>query len=416
MPSPFTQFPDIAPCISFLPVLKHYLSSSHARARSLGLLLLGCCVLGLCSGCTDKSPAESSSPTVKAAPLNSVVALGRIVPRGEVIKLSVPNAQDSRVNQILVKEGDFVQMNQVIAILQGIDRRQADLNDAVAEVKLRQAELRKAQQGETKPAEKLAQAAKIEQLKAQLKSERLQKQAAIANVKAVLAEAKRTYQRRQTLQKQGAISLADFNIAERDLEAATADLADRQAALQQTVTTLEASIRQEEAVLENLKQIRPVDVEIAQAQLEKAQVAVAQRRADLDDVRVRAPVAGQILRINTQIGEQVNTAQGIVELAGTQQMYAIAEIYETDVAKVRKGQRAILSTDYGGFKGEVRGTVEHIGLQIGRKTIQETSTTNPTTDQDARVVEVKIRIDPQDSRKVASFTNMLVQVKIQTKI
>lgn len=379
-------------------------------------LLIGCCVLGFCSGCTDKSPAESSSPTVKAAPLNSVVALGRIVPRGEVIKLSVPNAQDSRVNQILVKEGDFVQANQVIAILQGIDRRQADLNDAIAEVKLRQAELRKAKQGETKPAEKLAQAAKIEQLKAQLKSERLQKEAAIANAKAVLAEAKRTYQRRESLQKQGAISLADFNIAERDLEAATADLADRQAALQQTVTTLEASIRQEEAVLENLKQIRPVDVEIAQAQLEKAQVAVSQRRADLDDVRVRAPVAGQILRINTQIGEQVNTAQGIVELAGTQQMYAIAEIYETDVAKLRKGQRATLSTDYGAFKGEVRGTVEHIGLQIGRKTVQDTSTTNPTTDQDARVVEVKIRIDPQDSRKVASFTNMLVQVKIQTKV
>jgi HlyD family secretion protein len=378
----------------------------------LGWLLVGCFLI--ISGCTDKSPAESNTPTVKAAPLNSVVALGRIVPRGEVIKLSVPNAQDSRVNQILVREGDSVQANQVIAILQGIDRRQADLNDAIADVKLRQAEHKKAKQGETKPAEKLAQAAKIQQLKAQLKSETLQKEAAIANVKAVLAEAKRTYQRRQTLQKQGAISLADFNIAERDLEAATADLADRRAALQQTVTTLEASIQQEAAVLENLKQIRPVDVEIAQAQLEKAQVAVAQRRADLDDVRVRAPVAGQILRINTQIGEQVNTAQGIVELAGTQQMYAIAEIYETDVAKVRKGQRAVLSTDYGGFKGEVRGTVEHIGLQIGRKTIQDTSTTNPTTDQDARVVEVKIRIDPQDSRKVASFTNMLVQVKIVT--
>jgi HlyD family secretion protein len=175
---------------------------------------------------------------------------------------------------------------------------------------------------------------------------------------------------------------------------------------------LEASIRQEEAILKNLQQVRPVDVEIAQAQLEKAQVAVAQRRADLDDVRVRAPVAGQILRINTQIGEQVNTAQGIVELASTQQMYAIAEVYETDVAKVQKGQRVTLSTDYGGFKGEVHGRVEHIGLQIGRKTIQDASATSPTTDQDERVVEVKIRINPEDSRKVAQFTNMLVQTKI----
>jgi HlyD family secretion protein len=377
----------------------------------MGWILVGCCVMG-CGGCTPQSPATAPSPTVKAAPIDAVVALGRIVPRGEVIKLSVPNAQDSRVNQILVKEGDFVQANQVIAVLQGIDRRQADLDDAIAEVKLRQAELKKAKQGDTKPAEKVAQAAKIDQLQAQLKSETLQKEAAIANAKAILTEAKRTYQRRESLLKQGAISLADFQVAQRDLDAAIATVSDRQAALLQTTTTLEASIRQENAILKNLQQVRPVDVEIAQAQLEKAQVAVVQRRADLDDVRVRAPVAGQILRINTQIGEQVNTQQGIVELASTQQMYAIAEIYETDVAKVRKGQRVTLSTDYGGFQGDVRGTVEHIGLQIGRKTIQDTSSTNPTTDQDARVVEVTIRINPGDSRRVARFTNMLVQTKI----
>lgn len=72
---------------------------------------------------------------------NAVVALGRIQPFGEVIKLSVANAQDSRVDQILVKEGDRVQSNQVIAVLQGIERKQADLRDALTDVKLRQVEL-----------------------------------------------------------------------------------------------------------------------------------------------------------------------------------------------------------------------------------------------------------------------------------
>jgi HlyD family secretion protein len=78
---------------------------------------------------------------------------------------------------------------------------------------------------------------------------------------------------------------------------------------------------------------------------------------------------------------------------------------------------AALTTDYGGFKGTVRGTVEHLGLQIGWKTLQETTATNsePTFDQEARVVEVRIRIVAADSTKVAGFTNMLVAVKIDTR-
>ena len=56
--------------------------------------------------------------------------MGKLIPKGEVIKLSVANAEDSRVNQILVEEGDRVKKNQVIAILQGIDRRERDLEEA----------------------------------------------------------------------------------------------------------------------------------------------------------------------------------------------------------------------------------------------------------------------------------------------
>jgi HlyD family secretion protein len=74
-----------------------------------------------------------------------------------------------------------------------------------------------------------------------------------------------------------------------------------------------------------------------------------------------------------------------------------------------------LSTEYGGFKGKLQGTVHNIGLQIGRKTLQSAADADgPNVDQDARIVEVKIRIDPKDSPKVAAFTNMLVQTTIHT--
>jgi hypothetical protein len=63
--------------------------------------------------CTSPADSSAPSPKVVAAPVNAVVALGRLVPDGEVIKVSVSNAQDSRLNQIFVKEGDRYQLMRV---------------------------------------------------------------------------------------------------------------------------------------------------------------------------------------------------------------------------------------------------------------------------------------------------------------
>ncbi|MBD0264035.1 MAG: HlyD family efflux transporter periplasmic adaptor subunit, partial [Tolypothrix sp. Co-bin9] len=157
--------------------------------------------------------------------------------------------------------------------------------------------------------------------------------------------------------------------------------------------------------------VRPVDVQIALSGLEQAQIQVQQRKAELDDTQVRVPIAGQILRLNTRVGEQVNTQEGIAELGQTKQMYAIAEVYETDIAKVHLGQSATINSEYGGFAGEIKGKVAQLGLQIGKTRLNQDQN-NPTNDVNARVVEVKIRIDPADSPKVATFTGMQVRVKI----
>jgi HlyD family secretion protein len=377
-----------------------------SRWRSQSLLLLI-----LLTGCqTPSNPTPT--PSITPAPVNSVVALGRLEPEGEVIKLSVPNAQDSRVNKILVKEGDRVEANQVIAILQGIERREADLQDAEADVRLRQAELLKTEQGESKVAQITAQKAAIEKLKAQLTSSTIQQQAAIDTANANFQNTELTYQRRQQLQAEGAIAQSAVDEAQRDLDVAQASQREKQASLTQTIETLEAEISQETSRLASLSEVRPVDVEISQAQLEKARIAVTQKQANLRDAEVRVPIAGQILRINTRVGEQVNTQQGIVELAKTNQMYAIAEIPESSIGKVREGQKAIISSEYNSFSGELQGIVQSIGLQVGKKNQQEAGGNTPTTDQNARVVTVKVKIDPKDSEKVAQFTNMQVRVKL----
>ncbi len=481
--------------------------------------IISCLVAILLSSCADKSSSQSNVAASPPAQPNAVIALGRVQPQGEVIKLSVANAQDSRVDRILIKEGDLVKSNQVIAILQGIDRKKADLRDALAEVKLRQVELTKVSQGDVKKAQIVAQNAVIIRLQAQLASTQKQRVAALVSsqarlrnaevdysqrgqlyqngtglltAKAKLANASAEYARRRKFYRtggtllsgrakltaaqqqfdrqkylfaSGAISKSQLEKAQEELTSAQAfvqeknidgrsqidkaaeDLAVAQAALQektaenklqlaktaadllatretvkerraeleQTQQTLAAEIRQEQAKLAELREVRPADVSIAQAQLEKAQIAVEQRQAAVRDSEVRVPVAGQILKINTRVGEQVNTGQGIVELAQTSQMYVVAEVAEADIGKIRAGQAATITSEYKSFEGELQGTVEQIGLQVGRKQSQEVGGSSRATDKEARVVAIQVRIAPSDSFKVAKSTNMQVRVRLPLK-
>lgn len=162
-------------------------------------------------------------------------------------------------------------------------------------------------------------------------------------------------------------------------------------------------------MLNKLREVRPVDLAVAQAEVDYAIAQVTRIKSELEDYYVRVPIDGQILKINTLVGEQVDTSEGIVELGRTNQMYAIAEVYETDVGKVKVGQRASIISEHGGFTGEIQGTVDHISLQIKKQDVLES---DPAAEKDARVVEVKVRLDPQDSAKVAALTNLQVRVKI----
>ncbi len=386
--------------------------SFSPRLRLFPLVLSGLLTLGL--GLTSCKPQpepelETSEDTVSANP--TVVAVGRLGPVGGVIKLSVPNAADSRVNQILVKEGDRVQAGQVIAVLQGEERRQRDLAEAQQNVALFEARLAQTEAGNAKQAEIAAQRSTIARLEADLNTQRLEKQAAIFAAQADLREAELTYQRQTSLMGEGAISQQALDQALQVRDNRKATFIQRQAQLANTEQTLEQQIQIEQDNLRQLQEVRPVDVQVAQAELERSRLAVEQRQADLEDTQVKVPIPGQILRINTKVGEQVNTQQGIVELGLTEQMFARAEVYETEVGKIREGQRAKIVSEYGGFEGEITGTVEQIGLQIGSPQLQQSSS-NPTNDENTRVVAVDIRIDSDDSERVAALTNMQVRVEI----
>jgi HlyD family secretion protein len=150
---------------------------------------------------------------------------------------------------------------------------------------------------------------------------------------------------------------------------------------------------------------------VAEARLEEAhalrEAAAAQRavaRAEAELAVVRAPRNGQVLEVHARAGEKVG-AKGILDLGATDQLYAIAEVYEMDVLRVTPGQRARVSSP--ALPSELEGTVERVGLRVGRL---ESMGADPTRNSDARVVEVEVRLD--DGASVAQLTDLEVEVLI----
>jgi HlyD family secretion protein len=396
-------------------MISNLLKKHFSSIRDILFIILVCIGINFFMIYFLKSPEVSISEIKKNITQNEkVIALGKLVPKGETIRLSVANAESSRVNEILVQEGDWVKANQVIAILQGVQKRTQDLEESQKFVDFYKAKLVQILSGDAKKAEIAAQKANIARLEAQLFNEAEEKKAMIKIVEIQLKQAQSNYERNEFLHKEGAISQKDLDLSLEQLEITKTTLTQRKAQLNNIIQALQQQIIQEKENFAKLLEIRPVDIKVAQAELARALVVVKQRQADLDDTKVRVPISGQILRINTRVGEQVNIKQGIVEIGQTEQMYAVAEVYETDVAKVALGQTVKIKSEYGGFEGEIRGFVEYIGLQVGNQQILDSSS-DPTQDENSRVVQVKIRIHSLDSPKVASLTNMQVRIEIKTK-
>lgn len=81
----------------------------------------------------------------------------------------------------------------------------------------------------------------------------------------------------------------------------------------------------------------------AEMKVKVAEAHLAAARAELALSEIRAPIAGQVLAVHSRAGERVG-ADGVIELGRTDEMYAIAEVYETDIGRVRKGQRAQITS------------------------------------------------------------------------
>jgi HlyD family secretion protein len=274
------------------------------------------------------------------------------------------------VRLLHVSEGQDVEAGQLLVTLDNIDRRRA--KRAEAEARLRAAEVRLQQvQAGAKPGDIAAQRAIV----------------ALAERQSELA--RREADRAQQLHARRAIS--DEQLEEQQWEL------DRWLLEKQRA----------EGTLAGLVEIRDTDLRVAETEIDAARAGLETATAELSGSELRSPIAGRVLRILTYPGERIDP-EGLLELANVGVMQAVAEVYEGDVSLLSAGLRARVVLDASGE--ELFGVVAEIGNAVARKIVL---TNDPVSDTDARVVEVRIDLEPESARRVERLSNARVEVFIE---
>ena len=188
--------------------------------------------------------------------------------------------------------------------------------------------------------------------------------------------AAREAERRARLHEQGVAGEEEAERARGEAEASAA-----------SCTAMTAAVRSAEAVV----RVRAAQEVRIQAELERSWV--------------RAPSAGRILQILVYPGEVIREA-GVLEMARAGPMYAVAEVYETDIRYVRLGQTARVSSP--ALPKDITGVVSLIRPKVQK---MDELDTDPAARKDARIIEVKVRLEGDSEAE--RLINLQVDVVIE---
>jgi HlyD family secretion protein len=312
-------------------------------------------------------PAIASMPT----PPSSVVALGTLVPGDAVIHLSAPaSSGEATLQSLFVHQNEAVKPNEILGTLDSIGRLKAAVSVARADVLQKQAALEKVQAGNS-DFQIAAQKATVERLRVEATRQTVD------------------VERYRTLHAQGIISDSEWDTRSVGFNQAT------------------AALREAEATLKQFAEIRPVDLSVARADLMSAKAALESAEANVEQGYIRAPEPGRVLHIYTWPGEHIGDS-GVLDLGSSQEMFVEAEVYETDISRIRQNQAATITG--AALPQPMHGTVSLVERSIGR---QQVVNTDPAANTDARVAIVRVKLDPQSLTAAERLINLQVRVEFQ---
>jgi HlyD family secretion protein len=212
------------------------------------------------------------------------------------------------VEKRLVDEGQSVTQGELVAVLDSADLRK--------QVDVRKAELA------------ASQAALTELLNGSRPQEIAVAAAAVESAKADAARLELDWQRAQDLYKTKVVTIQDLQTA----EAATKVAAAKQREAEEQYNLVKIGPRQEE-------------IDQARARLQAAQQSLALAEVQLGYATLTSPLTGVVLSKNIEPGDYVVPGTPVVTVADLINIWLRAYISETDLAKVKLGQKVRVTTD-----------------------------------------------------------------------
>lgn len=301
-----------------------------------------------------------------------IFALGRLIPEGDVTTIASPfGAGDARIADLNVKVGDKVQKGDTLAVLDNFNQVENAVEAAKANLNIRMATLN--------------------QTKLMIEASLSEAQASFSRAKVTYASAKTELERATSLLESGVTTRATYDKAQARANETLLDVERARATL--TRYTVENGIPQ-------------ADILVAEANVQAAKADLVRAISDMDKAIVKASVDGTVLDIHAKPGERP-PASGILNLGNTDKMTVEVEVYQTLIGRVSIGDPVIISAR--ALPQDLTGTVNAIGLEIGRQTI---TSDDPAANTDARVVDVIVVLDAVSSDIASRLTNLEVVARI----
>ena len=207
---------------------------------------------------------------------------------------------------------------------------------------------------------------------------------------------------------------SELKAAQEKLASVTKDAGIKKAALAAAGTRVAQARAQLAASVANRKQvaIRTADVGTAQAAVQAARAALEAAELQLSYTTISAPIDGVVTRKSVEIGQMLQPGQGIMTLIPLSETWVTANFKETQLADVRKGQRAVIHVDMYGT--DIEGHVDSIAGATGAA--MSLLPPENATGNFVKVVQripVKILVDQREGKVLRPGMN--VDVTIYTK-
>jgi HlyD family secretion protein len=286
----------------------------------------------------------------------------------EVTRADITSKVSGYITQLKLKEGDMLQVGQVVLHIARPDLKAQLLRDEAA---LTKAEV------QLKDLEKGARSQEVSQASS-----------AVGSAESVFEKAKADLVRYQALYEQGAIATQQLDDARSSYDVAYHSL---RSAQEQLALVAEGN--------------RPDTIEAQRLEVERNKAIVEASHTQINDTVIASPLDGLVLTKNFEDGEYVNAGAAIATVGNMQDCWVKIYVASTQLGQIKVGQQAEVMID--SFPDKVfSGTIKEIS-QNAEFTPRQSITQRERANQ---VFAVKVQIDnTEDSLKPGMPADVVIK-------